>query len=261
MEKTVVIKYGGHAMTDEYLKNNFAKNIIALSEKQIKPIIVHGGGPQINKLLTRLGIVSEFIDGLRVTNQATMEAVEMTLCGTVNKAIVAQINKFKPLAVGISGKDANLICAKQPKDKIKLGLVGEVKKVNPHIINALIDNNFIPIISPVGIGEDNRTYNINADIAASGIAAALCADSLILITDVDGILDNSGNLLSRVNAEQIKLMTKEKIITAGMIPKIKCAISALNKGVKKVRIINGKKPNIISNVLISGQKNGTEIIL
>ncbi|MBW1649209.1 MAG: acetylglutamate kinase [Deltaproteobacteria bacterium] len=261
MEKTIVIKYGGHAMTDENLKENFARNIIALFKKKIKPVIVHGGGPQINNLLMRLGIVSEFINGLRVTDKAAMEVVEMTLCGSVNKAIVAQINKFKPIAVGISGKDANCISAKQLADKIKLGLVGEVKKVNPSIINILINNNFIPVIAPVGIGEDNKTYNINADIAASGIAAALCADSLILITDVDGILDKAGELLSRVNVEKIKQMIDQKIITAGMIPKIKCAVSALNKGVKKVSIVNGKKPNIISDTLMFGNNIGTEVTL
>jgi acetylglutamate kinase len=259
--KTVVIKYGGHAMTDQTLKENFAKNIIAISEQNIKPIIVHGGGPQINNLLKRLGIVSEFINGLRVTDKATMEAVEMTLCGSVNKAIAAQINKFKPNAVGISGKDANLIRAKQPNDKIQLGLVGEVKKINPSIIETLINNNFIPVIAPVGIGEDNKTYNINADTAAGGIAAAICADSLILITDVDGILDKSGKLLSRVNAEKIEKMIANQVITAGMIPKIKCAISALNQGVKSVRIVNGKKSDIISDILIFEKNAGTEIIL
>ncbi len=261
MEKTVVIKYGGHAMTAENLKENFAKNIITLLEKGIKPVIVHGGGPQINNLLKRLGIVSKFINGLRVTDEATMEAVEMTLCGSVNKAIVAQINKFKPIAVGISGKDANFICAKQPADKIKLGLVGEVKKVNPSIINTLINNSFIPVIAPVGIGEDNRTYNINADTAAGEIAAALCADSLILITDVDGILDKFGELLTCINVEKIEKMIGNQVITAGMIPKIKCAISALNKGVKRVRIVNGKKLDIISDILIFGKDAGTEITL
>jgi acetylglutamate kinase len=269
---TLVIKYGGHAMVDEQLKDAFARDITLMKFTGLNPVVVHGGGPQINSVLERMGIHPRFVKGMRLTDEATMDVVEMVLGGKVNKGIVAQINQQGGKAVGLSGKDGGLIRAKklhivyqEDKDKppeiIDPGLVGEVTHVNPAIINTLTQQGFIPIIAPVGAGESGETYNINADLVASSIAAALSASRLILLTDVDGVLDASGALISSISAESINQMVEEKTISGGMIPKIECALKALKNGVGKVHIINGKKRHALLLELFTDKGIGTEVTI
>ena len=269
---TLVIKYGGHAMVDEQLKDDFARDITLMKFTGLNPVVVHGGGPQINSVLDRMGMDSRFVKGMRLTDEATMDVVEMVLGGKVNKGIVAQINQQGGKAVGLSGKDGGLISARkihivhqEDKDKppeiIDPGLVGEVTHVNPAIINTLTQHGFIPIIAPVGAGESGETYNINADLVASSIAGALSAGRLILLTDVDGVLDASGSLISSISAENINQMVEEKIISGGMIPKIQCAIEALKNGVGKAHIINGKKRHALLLELFTDKGIGTEVTI
>lgn len=269
---TVVVKYGGHAMVDEQLKEDFARDITLMKFTGLNPVVVHGGGPQINSVLDRMGIHSRFIKGMRLTDEATMDVVEMVLGGKVNKGIVAQINQQGGKAVGLSGKDGGLIRARklhivhwEDKDKppeiIDPGLVGEVTHVNPDIINTLTQKGFIPIIAPVGAGESGETYNINADLVASSIAVALSAGRLILLTDVDGVLDASGSLISSISAENINQMVEEKTISGGMIPKIECALEALRNGVGKAHIINGNKRHALLLELFTDKGIGTEVTI
>ena len=269
---TVVVKYGGHAMVDEQLKEDFARDITLMKFTGLNPVVVHGGGPQINSVLDRMGIHSRFVKGMRLTDEATMDVVEMVLGGKVNKGIVAQINQQGGKAVGLSGKDGGLIRAKklhivyqEDKDKppeiIDPGLVGEVTHVNPGIINTLTQQGFIPIIAPVGAGESGETYNINADLVASSIAVALSAGRLILLTDVDGVLDNSGSLISSISAENINQMVEEKTISGGMIPKIECSLEALRNGVGKAHIINGNKRHALLLELFTDKGIGTEVTI
>lgn len=267
---TIVIKYGGHAMVDEQLKEDFARDITLLKFIGLNPVVVHGGGPQINSVLDRMGIRPKFVRGMRLTDEATMDVVEMVLGGKVNKSIVAQINQQGGKAVGLSGKDGGLIFAKKlhivyredenkPPEIIDPGLVGQVTKVNPGIINTLTQQDFIPIIAPIGSGDTGETYNINADLVASRIAVALSAGRLILLTDVDGVLDASGVLISSINAESINKMIKEKSISGGMIPKIECAVDALKNGVEKVHIINGSRSHALLLELFTDKGIGTEV--
>ena len=269
---TLVIKYGGHAMVDEQLKDDFARDIALMKFTGLNPVVVHGGGPQINSVLKRMGMDSRFVKGMRLTDEATMDVVEMVLGGKVNKGIVAQINQQGGKAVGLSGKDGGLIRARklhivhqEDKDKppeiIDPGLVGEVTHVNPGIINTLTQQGFIPIIAPVGAGESGETYNINADLVASSIAVALSAGRLILLTDVDGVLDASGSLISSISAEDINRMMEEKTISGGMIPKIECALEALENGVGKVHIINGNKRHALLLELFTDKGIGTEVTI
>lgn len=269
---TLVIKYGGHAMVDEQLKDDFARDITLMKFTGLNPVVVHGGGPQINSVLDRMGMDSRFVKGMRLTDEATMDVVEMVLGGKVNKGIVAQINQQGGKAVGLSGKDGGLISARklhivhqEDKDKppeiIDPGLVGEVTHVNPGIINTLTQQDFIPIIAPVGAGESGETYNINADLVASSIAIALSAGRLILLTDVDGVLDASGSLISSISAENINHMVEEKTISGGMIPKIECALEALRNGVGKVHIINGNKRHALLLELFTDKGIGTEVTI
>ncbi|OEU69523.1 MAG: acetylglutamate kinase [Desulfobacterales bacterium S5133MH16] len=269
---TLVIKYGGHAMVDEQLKDDFARDITLMKFTGLNPVVVHGGGPQINSVLKRMGMDSRFIKGMRLTDEATMDVVEMVLGGKVNKGIVAQINQQGGKAVGLSGKDGGLIRARKlhivhqedndkPPEIIDPGLVGEVTHVNPGIINTLTKQDFIPIIAPVGAGESGETYNINADLVASSIAIALSAGRLILLTDVDGVLDASGSLISSISAENIKQMVEEKTISGGMIPKIECALAALKNGVGKVHIINGNKRHALLLELFTDKGIGTEVTI
>ena len=269
---TLVIKYGGHAMVDEQLKDDFARDITLMKFTGLNPVVVHGGGPQINSVLDRMGIHSRFVKGMRLTDEATMDVVEMVLGGKVNKGIVAQINQQGGKAVGLSGKDGGLIHAKklhivyqEDKDKppeiIDPGLVGEVTHINPDIINTLTQKGFIPIIAPVGAGESGETYNINADLVASSIAVALSAGRLILLTDVDGVLDDSGSLISSISAENINQMVEEKTISGGMIPKIECALEALRNGVGKAHIINGNKRHALLLELFTDKGIGTEVTI
>ena len=267
---TIVIKYGGHAMVDEQLKEDFARDITLMTFIGLKPVVVHGGGPQINKVLEQMGISPRFVRGMRMTDEPTMDVVEMVLGGKINKAIVAQINRQGGKAVGLSGKDGGLIQAKKmqivhqededkPSEIIDPGLVGDVTRVNPLIINTLVQQGFVPIIAPVGAGESGETYNINADLVAGKIAMALSAGRLIFLTDVDGVLDASDKLISSIEAESIQKMVKKKTITGGMIPKIEYALLALKNGVEKAHIINGKKRHALLLELFTDKGIGTEV--
>jgi len=267
---TIVVKYGGHAMSDEQLKQDFARDITLLKFVGLKPVVVHGGGPQINLVLDQMGIRPKFVRGMRLTDEPTMDVVEMVLGGKINKAIVHQINQQGGKAVGLSGKDGNLIQAKKlqilhqedlnkPPEIIDPGLVGEVTQINSDIIEKLTQQGFIPIIAPVGAGEAGETYNINADLVASRIAMALKAGRLILLTDVNGVLDAAGNLISSIDRRTIKEMIDNKSISGGMIPKIEYALKALENGVEKIQIINGTKRHAILLELFTDSGIGTEV--
>jgi len=267
----MVIKYGGHAMVDEQLKADFARDIVLMKFIGLNPVIVHGGGPQINSVLDQMGIESRFVRGMRMTDAQTMDVVEMVLGGKVNKAIVAQINAQGGKAAGLSGKDGSLIQAEKlqiihqenetdPPEIIDPGLVGDVTAVNPEIIDTLIRQGFIPVIAPVGTGPSGETFNINADLVASRIAMALSAGRLILMTDVDGVLDGNGKLISSVNAADIRRMIDSQEITGGMIPKIEYGLKALEAGVEKVPIINGTHRHALLLELFTDKGIGTEIV-
>jgi acetylglutamate kinase len=267
---TIVIKYGGHAMVDEQLKEDFARDITLLKFIGLNPVVVHGGGPQINLDLEKMGISSTFVRGMRLTDAPTMDVVEMVLGGKVNKGIVAQINREGGKAVGLSGKDGGLIQAQKikivyqeenkPTEIIDPGLVGEVTHINPEIIHTLAQKGFIPIIAPVGAGDSGETYNINADLVASRMAMALSAGRLILMTDVDGLLDASGNLISSVDSSMADLMMNDQCISGGMIPKIECALASLKNGVEKVQIINGRRRHALLLELFTDSGIGTEVV-
>jgi acetylglutamate kinase len=267
---TIVVKYGGHAMVDEQLKQDFARDITLLKFVGLKPVVVHGGGPQINLVLDKMGIRPQFVRGMRLTDEPTMDVVEMVLGGKINKAIVHQINQQGGNAVGLSGKDGSLIQAKKlqilhqedlnkPPEIIDPGLVGEVTRINSDIIEKLAQQGFIPIIAPVGAGEAGETYNINADLVASRIAMALKAGRLIMLTDVNGVLDAEGNLISSIDRRTIQEMIDNKNISGGMIPKIEYALAALENGVEKVQIINGTKRHAILLELFTDSGIGTEV--
>lgn len=269
---TVVVKYGGHAMVDPQLKEDFARDITLLKFVGLNPVVVHGGGPQINSVLDRMGITPKFVKGMRLTDPATMDVVEMVLGGQVNKAIVAQINKQGGQAVGLSGKDGDLIKAKkmhivrkskgdEPPEIIDPGQVGEVTAINAEIIETLTAKGFIPIIAPVGSGEKDETFNINADVVACHLAAALSAGRLVYLTDVDGVLDKKGQLVSTLNKKDVQKMLADGTIKGGMIPKIECALTALDQGVAKVPIINGTKRHALLLELFTDSGIGTEVIL
>ncbi|MDJ0830806.1 MAG: acetylglutamate kinase [Desulfobacterales bacterium] len=268
---TIVIKYGGHAMVDARLKEDFARDITLLKFIGINPVVVHGGGPQINQVLEQMGISSKFVRGMRLTDEPTMDVVEMVLGGKVNKAIVAQINRQGGKAVGLSGKDGELIKAQklqivhqtnenEPPEIIDPGLVGQVTQINPGIIDTLTSQGFVPIIAPVGTGDQGETYNINADLVASQIAIALKAGRLILITDVDGIMDAESRLISTIDTTQTVQMLKADIISGGMIPKIECALEAVRNGTEKAHIINGKRRHALLLELFTDSGIGTEVI-
>jgi len=268
--KTIVIKYGGNAMVEEHLKDNFARDITLMKFIGLHPVVVHGGGPQIGSVLEKMGINSQFVDGMRVTDEPTMDVVEMVLVGKVNKEIVAQIIQQGGRAVGLSGKDAGLILSKKlhlvrpkvedkPPEIIDMGMVGEVVAVNPEIIRTLETGGFIPVIAPVGVGESGETYNINADWVASKIAVALNAIKLILLTDVEGVMDKNGSLISSVNAVIMKEMLEEDTISGGMIPKIRCSLEALQNGVNRVHIIDGRKTHAVLLELFTDKGIGTEV--
>jgi acetylglutamate kinase len=271
-KNTVVIKYGGHAMKDEQLKDAFAQDISLLQVVGVNPVVVHGGGPQINQVLEQMGIVSRFVRGMRVTDAPTMDVVEMVLGGKVNKSIVSLISRAGGRAVGLSGKDGGLLTARKmtlsvqedalaPPEIIDPGQVGTVTKVDPAIIHTLGSQGFVPVIAPVGVGEDGQTFNINADLVAGKVASSLKAARLILITDVDGVLDNDSKLISSLNAASARRMIKSGIIAGGMIPKVECALDALSHGVEKVHIINGKKRHAILLELFTDKGIGTEVTL
>lgn len=268
--KIIVIKYGGHAMTDEVLKHSFAMNVALLKYVGICPVIVHGGGPQIGDMLKKLNIESAFHDGLRITDDATMDVVEMVLIGKVNKDIVSQINSTGEKAVGLSGKDGNIIkCRKfvprsktsDPAEKVvDLGRVGDVTEVDTSLITHLCNEGFIPVIAPVGVGEDNLSYNINADNVAAAVAGALKAKRLLLLTDVMGILDKNKELIHSINKEKAQELLEDGTLQGGMIPKVHCALETIDAGVEKVMIIDGRVENCILLELFTNTGVGTEII-
>lgn len=269
---TIVIKYGGHAMVDEQLKDDFARDITLLKFIGFNPVVVHGGGPQINSVLDQMGIRPKFVRGMRMTDGATMDVVEMVLGGKVNKSIVAQINNQGGRAVGLSGKDGNLITADKmrivhressdsPPEIIDPGMVGKVTRINPEIILTLTSHGFIPIIAPVGIGDNGETYNINADLVAAHVASALSAGRLFLMTDVDGVLDQAGELISSIDTETISDMIAAGQITGGMIPKIEKGLDALRDGVEKVAVINGTRRHALLLELFTDKGIGTELFL
>lgn len=263
--KTIVIKYGGNAMTDETLKKNFAHDVVLLKQVGINPVIVHGGGPQIGKLLEQIGKESKFIEGMRVTDAETMDVVEMVLGGLVNKQIVNNINQAGGRAVGLTGKDGNLILAEklQLSDKsnnpIDLGQVGSVKKINPKIVKLLDSEKFIPVIAPVGVGENGESYNINADVVAGEIAAVLGAERLLLLTNTAGVLDKQGDLLTGLNKQDVKRYTDDGTIQGGMLPKIQCALDAVDAGTESACIIDGRVPHAVLLELLTDEGIGTLI--
>jgi acetylglutamate kinase len=237
----IVIKLGGHAMVSDEALETFARDVVLMRQVGINPVIVHGGGPMINSMLDKLNIESEFIDGKRVTDSETISVVEMVLSGNVNKKIVQAINKQDGRAVGLSGKDAKLINCVQ--DKPELGLVGTPKDVNPEVIFNLFENDMIPVIAPLGSGIDGETLNINGDTVSGAIAAALKADRLLLLTDVSGVQDKDGSIITELNSNQIKNWINDGIISGGMIPKTETALKALEGGVRGVVILDGRVPN------------------
>jgi acetylglutamate kinase len=269
-DKTLVIKYGGSTMEEERRRRSFALDVVLLKYIGMNPVIVHGGGPQIAEMLTKIGKKSRFVEGMRVTDGETMDVVEMVLVGKVNKEIVALINQQGGKAVGLSGKDGRLITAKRLKltksrgkdekpEVIDIGMVGEVKAINPGVIEALEKENFIPVIAPVGVGEEGETYNINADLVAGKIAAALKAEKLILLTDVEGVLDEKHRLIPTLDVKHVKQLIAQKVISSGMIPKVNCCLDALDEGVAKTHIIDGKVEHAILLEIFTDIGIGTQI--
>ncbi len=268
---TVVVKYGGHAMVDDELKQNFALNIILMKYVGMNPVVVHGGGPQIGVFLERLSITSEFVDGMRVTDKQTMDVVEMVLVGKVNKEIVTLINSNGGRAVGLSGKDGNLIMTRkmeykrdagenQPPEIIDMGMVGEITAVDNRVLMSLMKDQFIPVIAPVSTNKRGETYNINADLVAGRIASSLEARKLILLTDTEGVLDQEGRLISTLKTEKARQLINDKTIKGGMIPKINCCLEALSNGVQKAHIIDGRQTHAILLEIFSKIGVGTEIV-
>ena len=269
--KTIVVKYGGHAMTEDYLKNSFARDIVLLKLVGINPVVVHGGGPQIGDLLKRLGKSSEFVQGMRVTDSETMDVVEMVLGGLVNKEIVNLINRNGGSAVGLTGKDGDLIRAKQivvtqrsaetdEPEIIDLGHVGIVESIDTAVVEMLHHGNFIPVIAPIGVGADGRSYNINADLVAGKMAEVLKAEKLILLTNTQGILDKQGKLLTGISLERVNELIENGTISGGMIPKTHCATDALKAGVNSVHIIDGRIDHAVLLELLTDSGIGTLLL-
>ena len=266
--KTIVIKYGGAAMAGEERMSSFAEDIVLLQYVGIRPVIVHGGGPQIDRMLERLSIPFERKEGLRVTSPAAMEVVEMVLGGTVNKQIVARIHLFGGKAVGLTGKDGELIRARKylasppaggPSAPLDLGLVGDVVEIRPGVLRALEENGFVPVIAPIGVGAGGEAYNINGDTVAAEVAGALSAEKLILLTDVPGVMDARGQLVSTMTADETIAAIGDGTITGGMIPKVECVLRALDKGVRKVHILDGRVPHSVLLEIFTDAGIGTEI--
>jgi len=268
--KTFVIKYGGHAMVDEGLKASFARDVVMMKYIGINPVIVHGGGPQISSTMERMGLKPKFVSGYRVTDSETMDIVEMVLGGKVNKEIVNLINSNGGRAVGLTGKDGGLIKAKKKLMKkespetgaseiIDAGLIGEVESVDSGILDALDKGGFIPVIAPVGVGKHGETYNINADLVAGAIAAAVSASKLILLTDTEGILDGEGKLIPALTKHEVERLIKDKVITGGMLPKVSACFDALGGKVGKVHVVDGRVPHALLLEIFTDKGIGTEI--
>lgn len=269
--KRMVVKFGGHAMVEEQLKRSFAMDVILMKAIGLHPVVVHGGGPQIGETLRRMGKESKFYQGMRITDQETMDVVEMVLVGKVNKEIVGLINKEGGRAVGLSGKDGALVMARklllentkeqeEPPEIIDLGRVGEVASINPEVILALERERFIPVIAPVGVGPEGGSYNINADLVAGAVAASLEAEKLILLTDVEGVMDEAGKLVSTLTARQAREMIRKGVIRAGMIPKVSCCLDAIAHGVKKAHIVDGRQEHAVLLEIFTDVGVGTEIV-
>jgi acetylglutamate kinase len=269
-DQVIVVKFGGHAMVDQKLAQQFARDMVMLKVCGLNPVVVHGGGPQINKMLDKLAVKAEFRDGLRVTDKDTMEVVEMVLSGSINKSIVASIQQAGGRAVGISGKDGNMLIAERYKKRkvdavtgevteIEFGQVGEPARINIEILNTIMKSDAIPVIAPIGVGWDGDTYNVNADTAAGAIAVALNAKRLLLLTDVAGVLDKNKNLISELKIGDVQGLVDDGTITAGMIPKIESAASVVSGGVEGVIILDGRVPHSVLLELLTPHGVGTRI--
>jgi acetylglutamate kinase len=265
--KTVVVKYGGNAMIDAELKSSFARDIVLMKSVGMNPIVVHGGGPQIGDTLKKIGKESEFVGGMRITDGETMDVVEMVLGGLVNKQIVNLIHQHGGNAIGLTGKDGSLISAKKLKhdfeptsEIIDLGHVGEVDKIDTSVIKLLVGGDFIPVIAPIGVGKDGFSYNINADLVAGSIAQALNAEKLILLTNTEGLLDSDGKLLTGLTSKDVNQLIKDKVIHGGMLPKINCALTAVQSGVKSAHIIDGRVAHAVLIEVFSDSGVGTLIV-
>jgi acetylglutamate kinase len=268
--KTIVVKYGGHAMENEELKNSFARDVVLMKLVGFNPVVVHGGGPQISELLKRIGKESRFVDGMRVTDSETMDVVEMVLGGLVNKEIVNNINRHGGCAVGLTGKDGDLIRARkltisrkspdlEEPEIIDIGHVGEVASIDKAIVETLTHGNFIPVIAPIGVGPDGQSYNINADLVAGKIAEVLRAEKLILLTDTTGVLDREGHLLTGLDARRVQALIDDGVIHGGMLPKIACALDSVRGGVKAAHIIDGRIEHAVLVELFTDAGVGTLI--
>ncbi len=265
--KTIVVKYGGNAMTEERLKHSFANDVVLLKLVGLNPVVVHGGGPQIENMLSQVGKKGEFIQGMRVTDAETMRIVEMVLGGEVNKDIVGLINQNGGQAVGLTGKDAGLIRAKKlrlpkqgnPTELLDIGLVGDIQKIDPSIVHHLVSGAFIPVIAPIGFGPDGETYNINADVVAGKMAEVLGAEKLVLLTNTPGVLDKDGNLVTGLTPRDIDNMVADGTLSGGMLPKISSALDAARNGVKGVHIIDGRVPHALLLEILTQHGVGTMI--
>nr|WP_305118943.1 acetylglutamate kinase [Vogesella sp. AC12] len=263
--KTIVVKYGGNAMTDDKLKEDFAKDIVLLKLVGLNPVVVHGGGPQINELLERVGKEGQFIQGMRVTDSETMDVVEMVLGGLVNKEIVSLLNKHGGKAVGITGKDGHFIRASklflksESDENIDIGQVGDIEHIDPSLVALLDSHDFIPVIAPIGVGKDGEAYNINADVVAGKLAETLKAEKLVLMTNTPGVLDKQGNLLTGLTAAKVDELFADGTISGGMLPKISSALDAAKSGVNSVHIIDGRVPHALLLEILTDEGVGTMI--
>jgi acetylglutamate kinase len=268
--KTLVIKYGGNAMVDDQLKSAFARDVVLMKLVGMNPVVVHGGGPQIGKLLERIGKKSEFVQGMRVTDRETMDVVEMVLGGLVNKEIVSLINKHGGKAIGLTGKDGGLIRARKmvmkqakavgmPDEIIDIGHVGEVEAIDPEVVALLDSQDFIPVIAPIGVGKDGEAYNINADVVAGKLAITLAAEKLILLTNTTGVLDKQGKLLTGLSSREVGSLVDDGTIAGGMLPKVRCALDAVASGVKSAHIIDGRVEHAVLLEVFTDEGVGTLI--
>ena len=269
--RTIVIKYGGNAMTDEDLKASFARDIVLMQAVGMRPIVVHGGGPQIGELLERLNIESKFIDGMRVTTEETMDVVEMVLGGLVNKEIVSLLNLAGGRAMGLTGKDGQFIRAKQLKierkspeleapEIIDIGHVGQVESIDTRVLTMLTESDVIPVVAPIGVGESGESYNINADLVAGKLAEVLKAEKLMLLTNTAGVLDKDGQVVTGLVADEVNALINDGTISGGMLPKVGCALSAVNAGVNSAHIVDGRVPHSVLLEIFTDQGVGTQIL-
>ncbi len=268
--KTMIIKFGGNAMVDPALHESFARDVVLMKLVGVNPIVVHGGGPQIGRLLEKLGITSEFVDGMRVTDSATMDVVEMVLGASVNKEIVSTINRNGGKAIGVTGKDGQLIRARKLEvsrqspdvrapEIIDIGHVGEVEQIDTEVLKMIQDSNFIPVIAPIGVGADGSSYNINADLVAGKLAEVLQAEKLMLLTNVDGLLDKDGKLLTGLTPPEVESLIEDRTVQGGMLPKVRCALDAVRSGVNSSHIIDGRVPHAVLLEVFTDEGVGTKI--